>query len=80
MWYMMCMEKTTLYLPTELHRALKDVSRRTGQPQAALIREALNLYLGQWSKPVPRSLGLGDNPNLSGADTEAWLEAHWQPV
>lgn len=74
------MEKTTLYLPAELHRALKDVSRRTGQPQAALIREALSLYLGQWSKPVPRSLGLGDNPTLSGADTEVWLEAHWQPA
>ena len=72
------MEKTTLYLPSDLHHALKEAARRTGQPQAALIRQALDIYLRQLGRPPLRSLGLGSNADLHGAETETWLEAHWQ--
>src|SRR5206468_1651199 len=39
------MEKTTLYLPKELQRELRETARREGRPQAALVREALDTYL-----------------------------------
>jgi len=71
-------EKTTLYLPPELRRALKEVARREGRSQAELIREALVAYLEKKTRPLPRSLGLGEDEGLAGRDAEAWLEKAWE--
>jgi predicted transcriptional regulator len=73
------MEKTTLYLPSELHRALYEFARRTGRPQAAVVREALDVFLRQQDRPVLRSIGIGENASLNAVDTEEWLEANWRP-
>ena len=73
------MEKTTLYLPRELHVAIRVLARRRGRSQAAVIRDALQDYVER-SEPVPLvSLGAGADPNLSGADVEEWLAANWHP-
>ncbi|CAN5292808.1 MAG: antitoxin [Acidimicrobiia bacterium] len=40
------MEKTTVYLPVELRRALRRVSQATGRSEAALIREGIGLVTG----------------------------------
>ena len=72
------MEKTTLYLPPALRRALKELARREGRSQAEVIREALAAYLEKKSRPVPKSLGLGEDENLAGKDAEAWLERAWE--
>ncbi len=74
------MVKTTLYLPPELREELRETARRTRRPQAELIREALRAYLKQQGRPLPRSIGIADNPDVSGADAEEWLEAHWRPM
>lgn len=71
------MEKTTLYLPPELHRALREAARREGKSQAELIREALAAYLAQRQRPPFRSLGAGEDEELSGRTSEAWLERAW---
>lgn len=72
------MNKTTLYLTDDLQRALKDVARRLGRSQADVVREALEAYvLQQQSRPLPRSLGAGSDPDLNAADSEAWLRANW---
>jgi predicted transcriptional regulator len=72
------MEKTTLYLPVELHRALKDAARREGRPQAVLIRQAISEYLDTRSGPPRlRSLGAGEDEGLRARDAEAWLESEW---
>ena len=71
------MEKTTLYLPAELRRALKETARREGKSQAELIREALSAYLARRKKPRLRSLGVGEDPELSGRASEKWLEEVW---
>ena len=71
------MEKTTLYLPAELQRALQEQARRSGRPQAELVREALRTYLEGAAPPRPRSLGLGADNTLSGRESEAWLERRW---
>ncbi len=73
------MEKTTLYLPQDLQQELRDMARRTRRPQAELIREALRAYLEQQGRPRPRSIGIGDNPDLHAEDTEDWLAKHWRP-
>jgi Arc/MetJ-type ribon-helix-helix transcriptional regulator len=72
------MQKTTLYLPDELQRQLQEAARRMGRSQADLIREALETFLGTVQPPKARSIGLGDNPDLHGEDTEDWLRQNWR--
>jgi predicted DNA-binding protein len=74
----MASEKTTLYLPWELHRALRDAAKREGRPQAALIRSALEEYLGKKERPSLRSLGMGEDDHLSARNSEDWLTGHWE--
>ena len=74
---MSLMEKTTLYLPTELHHALKEHSRRSGRAQAELVREALQTYLAGAAWPQPNSIGAGADEGLSARESEEWLTREW---
>lgn len=71
------MNKTTLYLPDHLQRALRSAARRTGRRQADLVREALEVYLRQQAAPWPRSIGAGEDAELAAVDSEDWLRAQW---
>lgn len=77
MWYPLDVEKTTLYMPAELQQGLRALARRTGRPQAELIREAIAEYVGTQERPLPRSIGAGTGGGVSGAHSEAWLHAQW---
>ncbi len=48
------MEKTTVYLPDDLKRALRSASRSTGRSEAALIREGIGLVTGTHRIAEPR--------------------------
>lgn len=71
------MEKTTVYIPEGVQRDLRQMARREGRPQAALVRQALEEYLEKAGRPSLRSVGAGEDRELSARDTEAWLEAEW---
>lgn len=71
------MEKTTIYLPENLHRALKEAARAEKKAQAEVIRKALEEYLDRRERPRLRSVGIGEDRELSGADSEDWLNAEW---
>jgi predicted transcriptional regulator len=73
------MDKTTIYLPPELHASLKEISRRTGRPQAALIREAVEAYVveSQQDRPWPQSIGLVSVDTTPAIELEEWLEENW---
>jgi hypothetical protein len=71
------MQKTTLYLPDELQRQLQEAARRMGRSQADLIREALETFLGTVQSPRARSIGIVDDPDLHGEDSEDWLRRAW---
>jgi predicted transcriptional regulator len=73
------MEKTTVCLQKELRVALKDIARRTGRPQAALIRDAIATYVAQQERPWPKTIGMGESGIVSGADSEDWLRENWKP-
>lgn len=71
-------QKTTLYLPDDLHQQLRGVAGRQGRPQADIARQALAEYLAQQPQPPLSSLGAGDDSDLAAADTEDWLRDEWQ--
>ena len=71
------MEKTTLYLPSEMQRELRDAARRSGRPQAELIRDALREYLRTQVNPRPKSFGLGSDREVTARESEAWLRREW---
>lgn len=71
------MEKTTIYLPSELHRALKEAARSEKKAQAEVLRQALEEYLERKERPRLRSVGIGEDRELSAADSEDWLHARW---
>jgi Arc/MetJ-type ribon-helix-helix transcriptional regulator len=48
------MEKTTVYLPAELKRAIKRLARQQGRSEADLIREALARVAEGRDAPAPR--------------------------
>jgi hypothetical protein len=58
------MRKTTIYLPDALKKRLEEVARRTGLPEAAVIRDAISSATEKATSPRPRVPltvhGLGD--------------------
>jgi metal-responsive CopG/Arc/MetJ family transcriptional regulator len=71
------MEKTTLYLPEELQRELRETAGREGRPQAELIREALDAYLRNRPRPRPQSIGMLEDPELRAEDAKPWVRDRW---
>jgi hypothetical protein len=71
------MTRTTVYLPVELQRELRDEARRSGQPQAELLRTALERFLRSRHRPLPLSIGVAESGELSARDSEAWLRQSW---
>ena len=70
-------KKTTLYLPEDLAIALRETARRSGLSQADIVREALRRHLAEHGRPALSSVGAGEDAELSGAETEAWLQGEW---
>jgi len=53
------MHKTTMYLENDLYARLQRAAEVSGRTQAALVREAVAVYLAGGRKRRPRSIGLG---------------------
>jgi Arc/MetJ-type ribon-helix-helix transcriptional regulator len=75
-WYER-VNKTTIYLPDELQRRIKEVARGTGRRPAELIRAAIEEFLQAQDRPLPRSLGAGEDTELAARDSEDWLRGQW---
>jgi hypothetical protein len=48
------MKKTTVYLPTELKRALATLARQRRCSEAEVLREAVSRLAGEADAPLPR--------------------------
>ena len=65
------MEKTTVYLPADLKRALRRAARATGRSEAELIREGIGLVAGTHRIAEARlPLFESGRPDLSGRAEE----------
>ncbi len=71
------MEKTTLYLPENLQRELREAAHREGRPQSELVREALGTYLRGRPRPRPRSIGMLEDTELRSEDAKRWVRERW---
>jgi predicted transcriptional regulator len=72
------MEKTTIYLPGELQRSLRDMAKREGRSQAEIIRSALEAYASNRIPPRARSIGSGVDDEVTGATSEEWMRTNWR--
>lgn len=73
------MNKSTLYLPSDVQRRLRSLAKATGRPQAELIREALEQYLARAGRPLPSSIAAGGDDDVHARDTVEWLGMNWKP-
>jgi len=71
------MQKTTLYLPDELHRKLQVEARHRSSSQAEILREALASYLERQQPRTLRSLAAGQDAELAARDAKDWLAKEW---
>jgi len=53
-WHNRLMEKTTIYLPTELKRAVAKLARARKSSEAEVIREALVRLVASSEAPAPK--------------------------
>jgi hypothetical protein len=67
------MEKTTVYLPTDLKRRLERTARAQGRSEADLIREGVAIVTRQAWSPAPTlpPLFSSDQPDLAERVDEA---------
>ena len=65
------MQKTTVYLPENLKRRLAQAAHRRGQPEAELIRQAIERLLAEDARPRPRALFQSGDPMLARRVDEA---------
>ncbi|MGD9712312.1 MAG: CopG family transcriptional regulator [Thermomicrobiales bacterium] len=73
------MKKTTLYIPEDLAITVADAARRQGTSEAALIREAIAVYVATIERPRPSIIGSVAVEGVRGEDTEEFLLENWQP-
>ena len=69
--------KTTIYLDSAQQHGLRALARRTGRPQAGLIREAIDALLGQQPRVLPSFVGVVEGELPDAAGSEDWLVAEW---
>lgn len=55
--YVCVVERTTIYLDPALKRQLKEAARKRGVTEAAILREALQRYLGSAPQPELEPVG-----------------------
>ena len=72
------MEKTTLYLPSELQRSLAATAKREGRSQAEIVRDALSTYFAGNAPLRLHSIGAGSDSEVTGATSEEWLRKNWK--
>lgn len=75
----LAMQKTTIYLPEELHAQIKAASQREQRPQADVIRGVLQRHFEQQERPILRSVGIIKDSDLQSVDIEDWLTENWRP-
>lgn len=73
------MEKTTVYLPTEIKMSIKASAKRQGASEAHVIREALAAYVAAEPRELPSVFGSVSDGGVTSENYEDWLAENWKP-
>jgi predicted transcriptional regulator len=74
------MEKTTLYLPTDLLATYTALARKRGRPKAELMRDALTAYADRQERDLPDWVGMLDiEDEFDSSNVKSWLRKNWEP-
>ncbi len=79
---MYAMKRTTIFLDDATERRLREAARRTGQPMAGMVREALSAYLDHREAvvtPLPSLAGRfasGTSDTSQRVDELLWCDPH----
>jgi predicted transcriptional regulator len=74
------MEKTTLYVPSELMAAYSSLSRQQRRSKAELMRDALREYAERQEQRLPDWIGMVEtNGEVNSTNVKDWLREHWKP-
>lgn len=71
------MEEMIVQREPEMWRQLHEVAEQEGSAEIELIREALARYLQDEAQRFPRSIGMGEDGELTGETCKDWLHAQW---
>lgn len=73
------MRKTTIYLPDDLERRMRQAAELLGKSRADITREALEQYLdrAERERGLPPSVGMGDNAGAPAASFRDRLAEGW---
>ena len=69
--------KTTLYLPLELHYALKTQAKQLNTSQAHLIREVLQTYITAEPKKQSRSIASASVDTIDSSEIKTFIRRNW---
>jgi Ribbon-helix-helix protein, copG family len=72
--YVGVVERTTIYLDTALKRRLREVAAARRTTEASILREALQAYLAQESRPQVRPVGTSADGGVAHRVDEALHE------
>jgi len=73
-------EKTTVYLPTEIKLSIKASAKRQGATEAQVIREALAVYLAAEPCELPSIFSSASTDgSVNSENYEDWLAENWKP-
>jgi Arc/MetJ-type ribon-helix-helix transcriptional regulator len=75
------MRKTTIYLPDELERRMRQAAELLGKSRAEITREAIEQYLdrAEGARGLPPSVGMGRNAEAPAARFRDRLAKGWRP-
>jgi hypothetical protein len=72
------LQPTSVYLPAGIRDSLQQLVLKTGKPEAELIQEAVEAYLEEQNRPLPKSIGVG--ASQQGDLSERVDELLWQDL
>lgn len=74
------MEKTTVYIPTDIKLSIKASAKRQGTTEAHVIREALAAYVAAEPCELPSIFGSASTDgSVNSENYEDWLAENWKP-
>lgn len=72
-------QTASITIPEDLVESLSRAAAHTGRPETSILREAIEAYMRNFERPVFRSLGVGNDTEVSSTNVKDWLKQNDRP-